>query len=342
VGRIAAVSPPRRYVLGGLFAVLAVAATVLLADVVGTVFFAITVAYLLVPLREELTARGVDPRLSSGVVTLAAFLGVVVVIAPLVFVTASRLSEVLAVLSGLPATYELDVLGREYTVMVSEVRTSAVQLVRTAGRRLLVSLPVLLVKFTLFVFLVYTLLQRSEPLGQSLLAVVPPAYRRVAKTFNRRARNTLYGIYILQAATAVGTFVIAVPVFFLLGYRSVLTLSTVAAILQFIPLVGPSVLLLVVAGFHLAAGEVVRALLAVFVGGFLIAWLPDILIRPRLARRAADLSGGVYFVGFVGGLLSMGAIGIIAGPLLVAFVVEAATLLSAELNEIPVDEERVG
>jgi predicted PurR-regulated permease PerM len=171
-----------------------------------------------------------------------------------------------------------------------------------------------------------------------LLAVVPPAYRRVAKAFNSRARNTLYGIYILQAATALGTFFIAVPVFFFLGYRSVLTLSTVAAILQFIPIVGPSVLLVVVAAFHLAADQVVRAVLVLVVGGFFIAWLPDILIRPRLAERAADLSGGVYFIGFVGGLLSMGPIGIIAGPLVVALVGEAATLLSAELNEIPVEE----
>jgi predicted PurR-regulated permease PerM len=95
---------------------------------------------------------------------------------------------------------------------------------------------------------------------------------------------------------------------------------------------------LIVAGFHLSAGQFVSAILVLVVGGFFVAWLPDILIRPRLAERAANLSAGVYFIGFVGGLLSMGAIGVIAGPLVVALVVEAATLLSAELNDIPVEE----
>jgi predicted PurR-regulated permease PerM len=332
------VSLPRRYVLGGLFAALTLAAAVLLADVLGTVFFAITVAYLLVPLRGELADRGLDPRLASVVVTLAALVGVVGVVAPLVFVTASRLSEVLATLSSLPATYEFELLGQSFTVTVAEIRASVVSFVQSAGRRVLVSLPVLLVKFTLFVFLVYSLLQRSDALGESALAVVPPNYRRVAKAFNRRARNTLFGIYVLQAATALGTFLIALPVFVLLGYESVLTLSVVAAILQFIPILGPSVLLVIVAVFHLAADEVVRALLVLGVGGFFIAWLPDILIRPRLAERTANLSGGVYFIGFVGGLLSMGAIGVIAGPLVVALVVEAASLLSEELNAVPVEE----
>jgi predicted PurR-regulated permease PerM len=325
-------------VLGGLLVVLGVVAAALLSDVIGTVFFAVTVAYLLVPVREELVARGIDDRLATVVVTFTALVGVLAVVAPLVFLTASRLTETLALLSTLPATYEVVFLGRVYTVQVADLRASMVGIVRDVGRQLLVSLPVLLVKFTLFVFLVYSLLQRSEAVAQSLLAVVPPTYRRVAKALNRRARNTLFGIYILQAATALGTFFIALPVFFLLGYDSVVALSTVAAILQFIPIVGPSVLLLVVAGIHVAAGQLPQALLLLVVGGFFIAWLPDILIRPRLSQRAADLSGGVYFIGFVGGLLSMGAIGIIAGPLVVALVVEAASILSAELNDVPVEE----
>jgi predicted PurR-regulated permease PerM len=332
------VAVSRRYVLGGLLALSVVAAGVLLVDVLGTVFFAVTVAYLLVPLRETLVRRDLDPRLASATVTVAAFLGVAAVVAPLVFVVASRLTETLDLIAELPATYDLELLGRQFTVTVSEVRTSVAQLVRSAGRRVLVSVPVLTVKFTLFVVLVYSLLQRSDAFAQATLAVVPPGYRRVAKSFNRRIRDTLYGIYILQAATAVGTFLIAVPVFFLLGYASVLTLSLVAAILQFVPIVGPSVLLLVVAGFHVAAGQFASAVLVVAVGGFFIAWLPDILIRPRLAERTAHLSAGVYFVGFVGGLLSLGAIGVIAGPLVVALVVEAANLLSEELNAIPVEE----
>ena len=325
--------------LGGLFAVSVAAAAVLLVDVLGTVFFAVTVAYLLVPARERLVGRDVDPRLASLAVTLAALVGVVAVIAPLVFVTASRLTETLTLLSDLPTTSVVDLLGQEYTVTVAELRASVVELVRNAGRQVLVSVPVLLVKFTLFVVLVYSLLQRSEASARAALAVVPPGYRDVAKAFNRRVRDTLYGIYILQAAVAFGTFVVSVPVFFFLGYESVLTLSIVSAILQFIPIVGPSVLLLVVAAFHLAAGQFTSAVLVVAVGGFFIAWLPDILIRPRLAERAAHLSTGVYFIGFVGGLLSMGAIGVIAGPLVVAFVVEAAAILSDELNAVPVDEE---
>jgi predicted PurR-regulated permease PerM len=64
-----------------------------------------------------------------------------------------------------------------------------------------------------------------------------------------------------------------------------------------------------------------------------------VLIRPRLAHETAQLPGGLYFVGFVGGLLTLGPVGVIAGPLVVALVVELSSLLSSELNDVAIEEE---
>ena len=82
-----------------------------------------------------------------------------------------------------------------------------------------------------------------------------------------------------------------------------------------------------------------RAALVFVLGSLLVAWLPDVVIRPRLARETADLPGSLYFVGFVGGLLTLGPVGVIAGPLAVALVVEMAELLTDELNHVPVSED---
>jgi predicted PurR-regulated permease PerM len=84
------------------------------------------------------------------------------------------------------------------------------------------------------------------------------------------------------------------------------------------------------AGLELVAGEVVRAALVFGLGGLLVGVLPDVLIRPRLARLTAGIPGSLYFVGFFGGLLSVGALGIIAGPLAVALVAEAVRLLVSD------------
>jgi predicted PurR-regulated permease PerM len=125
------------------------------------------------------------------------------------------------------------------------------------------------------------------------------------------------------------------PVFWLLEYEYWLTLSAISAVLQFIPIVGPSVLLAVLALYHATMGQLSLAVTVLIVGGVIIGWLPDGVIRPRLADHTTNLSGTLYFVGFVGGLLSMGVVGIIAGPLVVAIIAELVSQLAAELREPP-------
>ncbi|WP_251328991.1 AI-2E family transporter [Haloplanus pelagicus] len=257
---------------------------------------------------------------------------------PLLWIVVGRLDELLSVLSSLPPALTVDLYGFAVTVTLSEARAMVLGYGRGLARSVAVVVPVLALKLTVFVMLVFALLSRTADANRAVIALVPPGYHDLARGLGSRTRATLFGIYVLQAATAVGTFVISVIFFFLLGYPYFFTLAVVAAILQFVPVIGPSVLLAVLAATHLIAGDPVQAAMVLVAGLVLIAWLPDVLIRPRLARETADLPGSLYFVGVVGGLLTLGPVGIIAGPLAVALAVESAERLSAELNEVSVSE----
>jgi predicted PurR-regulated permease PerM len=329
----------RRYVLGALFGLLALGAAAMLADVLATVFFAVTVAYLLSPLRVELARRGLSPWSASLAATVAAVLAVLALSLPLVVVVVLRIDAVVAFLSSLPPTVTVETYGFSTTVTLADARAAAVAFGRRLARASALAGPVLVLKLTVFVMVVFALLSRTAETRRAVIALVPHPYRDVVRALNRRTRATLFGIYVLQAATAAGTFVVAIVLFFLLGYPYFFTLAVLSAILQFLPVVGPSLLIGLLAVAHLLAGDPAQAALVSVTGAVLVAWLPDVLIRPRLARETADLPGSLYFVGFVGGLLTLGPVGIIAGPLAVALVVETAELLTDELNEVPVSED---
>ncbi|MEA1931477.1 MAG: AI-2E family transporter [Euryarchaeota archaeon] len=322
----------RLYVLGGVLAAIATLAAVILFDVLGTVFVALSVAYLLVPLRRRLRGYGFSRLTSTLTVTATAVGGVVALFGPLVYLLIVRFSEVSAVIRGLPESIPLRLGGFTYELVVSDVITLVSREVTALAGAIASSLPVLLIKLTLFVLLVFSLLHNQQDIRSGVLTVVPPNYRDIGEALHTRARETLFALYVLQAATAIGTFLIALPVFVLFGYDSPIVLATVAGVLQFVPIAGPSLLIVVLVGGRLVAGDVAGALAVALVGGGLIAWLPDLLIRPRIASRTADISGSLYFIGFVGGLLSLGAIGIIVGPLVVALLVEAAGLVSQEFE----------
>lgn len=319
-----------RFALLAVMAFLVVLTTAILSEVLGTVFFAVTVAYVLYPLREQVAERGASPRVASGAAALTGLLVVVLLVLPLVVILYRRRGALLALLRDLPAELTVDLGAIVYVVdtvaLTETLRQSlgrvAVSLARTA--------PVLALKLFLFVFLVYGLLLRPRAVSDVVADLVPATYHDIVNALHERVRDTLYAIYVLQAATAFATFVAALAMFLLLGYRSAVSLAVIAGVLQFVPIVGPSVLVVLLGGYDFAFGDPSRALAVLALGLVLVGFLPDALVRPRLAQWTTRLPATVYFVGFTGGVLSLGAVGFVAGPLVVAVLVEAVELVSAE------------
>lgn len=314
-------------VLVGLLAALTAA---VLWEVLATVFFAITVVYVAEPLYRRLVARGLSPWWASAATTVAVFASAVAVVAPFGVVLYQRRDDVVDMLEGLPAEIPVTVSGFEYVLVTGDLFSMAASFLRDLAIGLAAATPVLAVKVTLMGIVVFALLVRKESAAAAILAAVQPRHRRIVGRLNDRVRETLLAIYVLQAATALGTFAIALPLFAILGLQFPFVLAVLAGLLQFLPIVGPSLLVAGLVAAELLAGDALGALLVGVVGWFFVAFLPDVLIRPRLAERTANVPGSLYFIGFTGGLLTLGAVGVIAGPVVVVLLHEAVALVAEE------------
>jgi len=328
----AGLSRQRRYVLAGIVFALGVVTGGILLEVLGTILLALTVAYVLVPVQRWFVRRGLTEWTGALAATLVGFGVALAVSTPLVVVFSLRLEQVVNAVAALPRELSVSAFGMTYAIETGAVQTAALEFVQGAATSFALALPVLAIKFALFVVLLFGLLLKGDAAGRAAIAPVPYEYRDVVYALARRARETLYAIYVLQVATSIATFAAAYPLFWGLGYEAALTLAIAAAVLQFVPIIGPSMLVIPIALYHVAVGDLVAAALLSTLGLVLIAWLPDVAVRPRLARRSAGLPGSLYFVGFTGGLFTLGAIGVVVGPLLVAVFVEAVDLLADEVN----------
>jgi len=327
----------RRYVLTGVVLVVGVVAAYILREVLETVFLAATVAYVLAPVERWYSGHGF-PRWWSALATTIT--GVAIgglVVSPLVAVVYLR-SRTLDNLRNLipsdaiPEEISVELVGFTLTARPAELVPAAVDYLQGLALSVAGAAPVVALKATLFAMVVFALLLARWRLHNAVRAVVPGDYQETVSRLANRARDTLFAIYVLQAATAMATFVISVPFFLLLGYQFPFTLATVAGFLQFVPIVGPSVLVFALAGVDLVAGELTRAIVVTAVGLVTIGWLPDAIVRPRLARRTADMPGSLYFVGFTGGLFTIGVVGVVAGPLVVSVLGEAVRMLAEEMR----------
>jgi predicted PurR-regulated permease PerM len=318
----------RRRLLAALVGGLLLLCGVVLFDVLQTVFFAITVAYVLYPVHQRLVDRGIPAYWASALVTGAAFGIVLVIVGALTLVLYNRRASLFTLLRTIPPEVTVPLGEFTYTVDTTAILATARNALQAVAVDVATAAPVIALKLFLFAILLFALLVRPEAVGRAAFSVTPPAYHDVLVALDRRVRETLYGIYVLQAATAAGTFAVALVVFGALGYGAPFTLAVVAGVLQFIPIVGPGVLIAVLAGVDLVTGMPTRAVLVAVIGAVFIGLAPDAIIRPRLASRAAHLPTSLYFIGFTGGLLTVGPIGFIAGPLVVGLLVEAVELLS--------------
>lgn len=326
--------PPvrRRTTLTAVLLATAALAAVVLREVIATVFFALTVAYVSRPLYRWLRGRGVHQYVASGLTTLAVFLLAVVLTIPLVGLAYLRREEIVDVVEGLPEEFSVTVIDVEYTLEAGAAWSFVADQLQAIAFDVVSATPRLVLGFALFTVVVFGVLLGDRRIAAAIRAIVPAEYQDVLDALHRRIEDTLFAIYVVQLATAVATMAIGVVVFYLLGYEYFFSLSVVSGLLQFLPIVGPSLVVVALVVFHVTAGELVAAGLALLFAGVLVAALPDVVLRPQLASELADIPATLYFVGFFGGVLSVGVVGAIAGPLVLAVLVEVVSLLAAEIR----------
>jgi len=318
-------------VLVGIFVGLALLTTAMLWRVLPTVFFAITVAYVLYPVRRELVKYGVNRRIAAGIATSVAFVVVVLLVVPLLWALYSRRGLILDYVRALPETFEIVFLEYSFSLEISSLVPAVREALTNTAIAIAQSGPVIAMQLFLLVFLIYAFLLRPRAGGRAIRRVVPPAYHDILQRFHEKIRQTLYAIYIVQAATAFATFLVALVVFSVLGYEGSFVLAVFAGILQFIPIVGPSIVIVLIAAGDVVAGAIPRAAVLLAVGLLFIGFLPDAIIRPKLAPLTAGIPASLYFIGFTGGVFSMGLVGLIAGPLVVVLFAESVSMI-AESN----------
>lgn len=329
----------RQYVLAALLASLAILSALILGAVLRTVVFAITVAYVLYPVKRWFLRHGLSDRVGSAAATVASFVGVSLLLGPLALLVYQRRGQFIGGLRGIPESLSLRIAGFEFAVDTEPFVERAVSILQEFAVDVAVAVPGLALQFALFTLVVYGVLYKPRAIRAAVYGAVPYGYHDVLDRLHRRVEKTLFALYVLQGLTAFATFLVALVVFWLLGYEAVLSLAVIAGILQFIPILGPSLLLVTLAASDFLAGAVPRAALVLALGGLFIALAPDAVVRMKLAGKTGELPSSLYFIGFVGGVLTVGALGIIVGPLVVALLVEAVALLSEENGTVPTGSE---
>jgi predicted PurR-regulated permease PerM len=192
-----------------------------------------------------------------------------------------------------------------------------------------------LIAFKIFVFFVsvFSLLRWGEELKKTFSRRVPLVLARYDRRLSEVTVDTLYAIYIVQIAIAFLTFFMALPVFYLLGYGNVIFYSFLAAFCELIPVLGSSVVFILMGTYAFALGDTRGVLILFFLGYLIVSCVPEFYIRPVLVGRRVKIHPVIMFIGIVGGTLTMGLVGFVLGPVIIVLLITSYRMYVKEKKE---------
>ncbi len=131
-------------------------------------------------------------------------------------------------------------------------------------------------------------------------------------------RKVSFAVIAAAAITAAVQAVAAMTGFLIARVPSPFFFTLVTFFLAFVPAIGAAVVCLFAALLLLVTGHpYMAAFLALW--GLIVVGLVDNLVKPLLIRRGLEIHGAIVFFSLIGGIAMFGAIGLLVGPLMVAF-----------------------
>ena len=307
----------------------------------GAVFWGAILAMLFRPVFRWLTRRFNGRRSLAAITTLALIL--VIVILPTAFITASLVQEGTAIYQRLQSgqinvgtyvqqVYEhlpawvMNLLSR---VGLNDMGAIQQKLMETLnqGSKNLASSAInfgqntfdFLVGFAVMLYLLFFLIRDGAELSNMIRDAIPLEPRHKGKLLNKFTtviRATVKG----NIAVAVAQGLIGGVTFISLGIHGAVLWGVLMAFLSLLPAIGAGLVWGPVAIYFLATGAVVKALVLIFVGVFVIG-LVDNILRPLLVGKDTKLPDYIVLISTLGGMALFGLNGFVIGPVIAAMFI---------------------
>lgn len=239
------------------------------------------------------------------------------------------------VIDSLPAP--LPVLGREIMARLPRGGQQLEELVRNATGRILggvgyvfLATGNLLLQVSMMLVALFFLLVDGPALVRWLIAVSPLTEEQMRELIDS-FRDVSLAVLAGSIGTAFIQTCVALVGFWLAGAPHAMLLATATFIGAFIPVVGAGAVVTVTALILFLTGNTTGA---VFLGiwGVAVVSSIDNFVKPILMRGRLEVNTGITFFALLGGVATFGPVGLLVGPLAVAFFLAVVRMCRRELG----------
>lgn len=189
----------------------------------------------------------------------------------------------------------------------------------------------LLINSGLLVIAIYFLLAQGRQLVDyitDLLPLEPKRSRELLSSF----RAVAVGVFLSTLATAGAQTLVALIGYLIVGLPALPLVLAATLIFSFVPAIGGSSVATLAGIFIWTSGRT-GAGIFLTIWGLLAVSMVDNVVKPFIAKKSAQLPASLVFFAMICGLAVFGPMGLVAGPLAVAFFQVSARMLREDQSK---------
>ncbi len=310
-----------------LVAVLIILSFFLLRPVLLSVIGGLVLAYALMPVFRFFNKYIKNRNATASLVLLVL---VIVIAIPLWFLVPLIVKQIFGVFSF---SQTLDIQGflktlfptsnpeflTQVTLTFNNVVSKTTSLVLNSLVNFFLNIPKFLLHLFIVVFISFFAMRDSQKLigfAKSLSPLSKNKEKIVVNHFKDITNSIIYG----QIIVGIVQGLLAGLGFFVFGVDNAIVLTLLAVFLSVIPFIGPGLVWIPVVIYLFSTGNAGIAI-GYLAYNVLIVSLADNFLRTYIVSRKTNLSQAIILIGMIGGLFVFGIMGLIIGPLLLAYLI---------------------
>ncbi|MBU0466856.1 MAG: AI-2E family transporter [Nanoarchaeota archaeon] len=314
-----------------LIALLGILVFLIIRPVLLSIIGGLILAYIFFPVYKWIAKKVKYRSLAAALVSVLVLL---IIFIPLWFLLPLMSQQVFALFQF---SQELDINSLVRTIFPSSSEQFIVQISATATNAVtkitssilnsivdfLINFAVISLHLLLVAFVFFFALKDESKLREFASGLSPlnkSQEKHLIKKFKDITGSIIYG----QIVAGVLQGIFAGIGFFVFGIPNALVLTVLATMLSIIPVIGPSLIYIPVAIYLIITGNPLLAI-GFLLYNVLIVSSVDTIFRSLFVSRRTRMSQAVILVGMIGGLFIFGILGLILGPLILAYFITFLT-----------------
>lgn len=312
-----------------MLAVLLILSAIIIRPFFGAIVLGIILAYVLQWPHKKLTKLVKKPGISAGIISIFFFIVLSVGVYFLAQIIVKEAFNLYLNIGKIDLLTLIDkVLGfmfpnspdmiRELSITVQRSITEIVNALINGVKGSLLNIPSLITGFFVTFFVTFYGLKDGDKIIayiRDILPFQPDINEKFIKKSEQISFATIYG----QVAVGIIQGLTAGLGFYIFKAQSPFLFTMLAIFFAMLPLLGAWVVWIPVSLSMIATGSQLNGiLLAVY--GILVISTIDNIVRPFIIGKKGKINPLIVFIGMLGGLILMGPVGIIAGPIVLEYL----------------------